>query len=218
MGSDGSGSRIAGVPLGMAFGIVGLLVSVAIVGLIWKSQIETLGRGAGELGADGGRGPNQIIDRTRVTGTIVKMQELKSALEGFRVQSGGYPSDLATARERSGTPSDSWGAQFEYDVSGPIGSGDGMALYKSYTLVSRGPDGLLDTDDDLVMKDGVVTTAGASRDDDDDRGGNRVDAETGGGMVDPGPSSEALPAARRALDAARGVAGRQGSPTGEEGE
>lgn len=208
MASGGTGTKLLGMPMGLALGFGSLVVSVAIVGLLWKTQIQSMGSEAGALGVSGGVGPNQVLDRTRLTGTISKMQEVGGALESFNAQYGGYPGEVSEARDRPGIPSDSWGAKLSYTPYEFIREIDGIELYREYELVSRGPDGLMDTDDDLVYADGVIVSTGVGLDDDQPESGGRMRDEYAGpgGMVDPGPSSGPGPVGKRALQGARDAA------------
>ena len=214
MASDGTGTRLMGMPIGMAVGIVGLVVTMGVVGFLWKGQIEGMGAGASALGVDGGRGPNAIIDSTKLTSTIIKLRGLGSQLDHWRVQYGYYPPDLSHVRGRPGNPSDAWGAEMIYTPEGNSVHREGMQMWGSFQLVSRGQDGLLDTGDDLVFADGMVKGGIAPTEGVDEPGG-QVAAETGGGMVDPGPSSTALPAGQRALSAARDIAASANSQSSE---
>ncbi|MFN7973621.1 MAG: hypothetical protein U0166_14940 [Acidobacteriota bacterium] len=216
MASRGGGAT--GFSAGMLFGLAGLVVTLGIVGMLWKEQFDSLSSRAKEGGA---ASPLAVIDSTKLTGTMLKLKELAGAIENWRVEHGGYPPDLSTARERSGSPSDSWGGEIVYAPKRPMGNdNDGMKMFGTYTLTSRGMDGLLDTDDDLVFENGFIR--GGVPDMLGHPGGQVAHSDPVGeeartvtdGMVDPGPSSEALPAARRALEQARGIAA---SPRGDGG-
>lgn len=212
MARDDMGSRIFGLPLGMALGLVGLIMTVAILGLIWKEQLDALGRGGDELGVDASGGPMRILDSTRVTATIVKMREIGGALEGFRAEHGGYPADLKAANPRSGSPADRWGAPMEYSAGG---ASAGRALFTSYELVSRGADGLRGTGDDLVMRNGIVEVSmDGGPGDGGSSGASASSASSPGRSEEPAPSSPGS----RALDAARGIAAGGGHKDESGGE
>lgn len=208
--ADRGNMGIFGVPLGLAIGLPSLIVAVGIGLLIWQRQVESMGKAATAVGAGSGTGPQAVIDRTRLSGTIVRMQELKGMLENWRAENGGYPRDIAAARGRPGNPTDHWGADMDYAPTVPAGkSEDGTPVFKEYTLTSRGQDGLLGSRDDLVMRNGFMEAMAA--DDGGDGAGSghgaAEEAQAGAGMVDPGPSNDASPAGMRALDQAREIAG-----------
>lgn len=213
MANEGMGSRVFGLPLGMAVGLVGLVVSMGILGLIWKEQFSSLGKGAEALGVKSG-GPLGTIDATRITATVTKMREAAAALEQFRAENGGYPEDVKQAMRR--LPADSWGAPMEYEASGkPAGRSAGQALRSDYDIVSRGSDGLSGTDDDLVMHNGVVDMSFGEDAEEEESSGTAADPGT---PATGGDEPRATTPGSRAIDAARDAAGTSRGRTDESGE
>lgn len=218
-------ARSSGFSIGMAVGLPSLVITLGIVGFLWKGQIDALGKTTRSGGVDR---PLAALDATKLTGTIVQLKEVGSTIENWRVEHGGYPGDIATARERPGEASDSWGADMVYAPVRPQGKdSDGVALFEGYTLTSRGQDGLLGTDDDLVYENGFIRGGmpanmigkPGGQVAHGDASSEEARTTTGdNGFVDPGPSGgESLPAGRRALDQARSLGG-QPAPSGGGGD
>ncbi len=192
---DNSTGRFLGAPVSMAVGVLSLVIAMGVGFLIWNSQVTSMGDRAGT-----NKGPQAIIDQTRVTGTVTQMRAIASRLQNYRLQADGFPDSLDTLGQVRSV--DSWGAEMVYEPEGRKVERDGEQTFPHYSLTSRGQDGLLDSDDDIVMEDGIVRMA-----DLDDESAVAKEQEGIGGMVDPGPSGSNLPAARRALSNARRIAG-----------
>lgn len=82
-----------------------------------------------------------------ISKTKIAMAKLSAALEVYNVEKGSYPKSIKTL-EPDYIPStdikDAWGNKILYKLDRKQG----------YQLASRGPDGIKDTDDDLICQNG----------------------------------------------------------------
>ncbi len=84
------------------------------------------------------------------------------ALNRHYAEFGTYPQELADLRESSPAliPNiDYWGNPIRYAPTALIASKNSTPGYSNYQLVSAGPDGILETADDIRMIDGVIVNA-----------------------------------------------------------
>jgi len=92
--------------------------------------------------------------------------QLNSAIARFRQQYGTYPERLIDLQEMD--PSirpvlDYWEHALVYSPrSTEVASRVSPVTIQSYQLTSRGPDGILGTGDDIVMRDGLIVPAGSN--------------------------------------------------------
>ena len=86
--------------------------------------------------------------------TVETMMILAAALSNFTEEGQPVPRSLGGLAEGFGIQEsgrrDAWGRELDYRASGS----------KGYTLVSAGPDGRFDTDDDLVLVNGRMVRGG----------------------------------------------------------
>jgi len=89
-----------------------------------------------------------------------------SLLEQYRSQNdGSYPKDLEPIKQLDGgsLPPEFWSKMVSYKASGEVaanrrGAGDaglGSMAFNDFELRLAGPDGILGTDDDIIMRDGL---------------------------------------------------------------
>lgn len=84
------------------------------------------------------------------------------ALNRHYAEFGTYPQELADLRDSSPVlipNTDYWGNPIRYAPTALIASKNSTPGYSNYQLVSAGPDGVLETADDIRMIDGVIVNA-----------------------------------------------------------
>lgn len=84
------------------------------------------------------------------------------ALTRYYAENGTYPQELSDLNGYVPTSipqSDYWGNSINYTPTGVIASKKSAPLFSNYQLVSAGPDGIMDTADDIRMIDGVIISA-----------------------------------------------------------
>ncbi|NIT14393.1 MAG: type II secretion system major pseudopilin GspG [Candidatus Dadabacteria bacterium] len=105
------------------------------------------------------------LEKSRIDTTKIQIANLESGLKLFKIRNGFYPDtneglDSLVGESQSGRelkqvggfidgdkiPLDGWGNQFEY-------IGPDQTSNKSYEIISPGPDGLLQTEDDISSLD-----------------------------------------------------------------
>jgi hypothetical protein len=104
----------------------------------------------------------------RVAATRVGMYQLARAIEAYRQQYGTYPRRLIDLQEMDPTikPAlDAWGHEFVYEAStSEVAGVTNPVPFQNYQLVSKGPDGVAGTSDDLVMQDDLLLPSGTPPD------------------------------------------------------
>ena len=108
----------------------------------------------------------------QVAATQSAMRHVASLLEDYKSTCGSYPrnaQEIAKAMNES-LPADYWEQKIKYQsytvgIAEKDASPIGMAGLASanFELRSAGPDGIPDTDDDIIMRDGVFLTAAEAR-------------------------------------------------------
>jgi len=94
-----------------------------------------------------------LRNRARESATEVEMKNIATALELYMADKEEYPATLAITDYMNPVPAnDSWGNAYVYAQTG---SGTG------YTLTSKGVDGAVAGDDDIVFTNGQMTSIGA---------------------------------------------------------
>lgn len=104
--------------------------------------------------------------RTRqIAATQASMHHIAGLLEDFRVNvnHGAYPSAQQFKVVMGGSlPTDYWESSIKYEPrTDPVADKDlGITMLSntSFELRSSGPDGIVDTDDDIIMRDGIFFT------------------------------------------------------------
>ena len=104
--------------------------------------------------------------RTRqIAATQASMHHIAGLLEDFRVNvnHGAYPSAQQFKVVIGGSlPTDYWESSIKYEPrTDPVADKDlGITMLSntSFELRSAGPDGIVDTDDDIIMRDGIFFT------------------------------------------------------------
>ncbi len=98
--------------------------------------------------------------------TRANLYRLAWALEAYRQQYGTYPRRLIDLQELDPNLKpvvDAWGREFIYSaISGDVAAAAPMP-FQRYQLVSKGPDGVLGTADDIVLRDDVLLRGRESR-------------------------------------------------------
>jgi len=102
---------------------------------------------------------------SQTAATQASMHHIASILEDYRVNvnHGAYPSIQQFKVVMGGSlPSDYWDSSIKYEPrTDPVADKDleitGLSN-TSFELRSAGPDGIIDTDDDIIMRDGVFFT------------------------------------------------------------
>lgn len=108
----------------------------------------------------------------REAATRANLYRLAWAIEAYKHQYGMYPRRLIDLQEMD--PSlkpavDAWGREFVYNaISGDVAATTAPMPFQRYQLISKGPDGILGTEDDIVLRDDVLFHA-AKRE--EERGG-----------------------------------------------
>jgi hypothetical protein len=89
----------------------------------------------------------EVSKLKEISETQSNMIKLSAALEVYNVEKGSYPEDIKTL-EPDYIPStdikDTWGNKIVYQLDRKQG----------YQLISPGPDGIKDTDDDIICQNG----------------------------------------------------------------
>ncbi len=83
------------------------------------------------------------------------------ALASYYAKFGTYPQEISDLREyvtETISQTDYWGNTLKYAPAALIASKGKASSYSNYQLVSAGPDGLMDTWDDIRMIDGVIVS------------------------------------------------------------
>ncbi|RMG53958.1 MAG: zinc ribbon domain-containing protein [Acidobacteria bacterium] len=114
------------------------------------------------LAALAGRLPDWLENARikRQARTRVLMYKVNDMIARYREQYGAYPERLIDLQELDpsiGPILDTWHHPLVYTpMSAEIASRGLPVPFQKYELVSRGPDGLLGTEDDIVMRDGLI--------------------------------------------------------------
>jgi hypothetical protein len=99
----------------------------------------------------------------QIAATQASMHHVASLLEEYKLKVGYYPKPQEFKVVMGGSlPSDYWDSSIKYQPgAGPIADiairGPFVSI-SNFELRSAGPDGILDTDDDIIMRDGVFFT------------------------------------------------------------
>jgi type II secretory pathway pseudopilin PulG len=95
----------------------------------------------------------------REAATRANLYRLASAIEAYKQQFGTYPRQLIDLQEMDPELKpvvDAWGHEFVYQaISGDVAAAAPMP-FQRYQLVSKGSDGRLGTEDDIVLRDDVL--------------------------------------------------------------
>ena len=100
-----------------------------------------------------------------IAATQSAMYHYWNSLEEYKRTSGSYPRNAQQFREVTGesTPDDYWDQSIKYQTTPDaiadrtIGESNRIP-FNSFELRSAGPDGILGTDDDIIMRDGIFFT------------------------------------------------------------
>jgi len=109
-------------------------------------------------------------EEARAAATRAQLYELAGALQQYKARYGAYPlqlSDLSRVSEPVDDNShDSWEQRISYTgYTGELASaGPPAAFNTDYELRSPGPDGVLNTADDILMRDGIVLDPSSEKD------------------------------------------------------
>jgi hypothetical protein len=104
--------------------------------------------------------------RTRqIAATQAAMYHFRGLLEEYKIRTGSYPRSAQQFKEAAGesAPLDYWERTIKYQTAPEaiadrlIGLGN-RTPFNSFELRSAGPDGIIGTDDDIVMRDGIFFT------------------------------------------------------------
>jgi hypothetical protein len=98
----------------------------------------------------------------RLAATRAAFYQLHSALNKYYREHGTNPPELADLLRESKErlpQVDYWERAIVYSPGSLIAAKDGPPAFSNYELRSAGPDGILDTADDIIMRDGVIVTA-----------------------------------------------------------
>jgi len=100
----------------------------------------------------------------RIAATEAVIYHMASQLDEFRNTYGEYPKDTQVIKKTltESLPVDYWGKTISYaskpaDIADTAITRTGLS-YKIFELRSAGPDGIENTDDDIIMRDGVFFT------------------------------------------------------------
>jgi hypothetical protein len=88
------------------------------------------------------------------------------ALEKYHREYGSYPqelSDVSRVNAEAVPHTDYWENNFTYQPTGVIASRGSAISFSNYKLVSAGPDGKFDTEDDISMEDGIILQDGQTK-------------------------------------------------------
>lgn len=103
----------------------------------------------------------------RLAATRANLYHLARAIEAYKEQYGTYPRRLLDLQEMD--PSfkpvvDHWGREFVYrTTTSVIAATSGPPPFQNYQLISKGPDGILGTADDIVLQDDILVSPAAAR-------------------------------------------------------
>lgn len=103
----------------------------------------------------------------RLAATRANLYHLARVIEAYKEQYGTYPRRLLDLQEMD--PSfkpvvDYWGREFVYQTTtSAIAATSGPPPFQNYQLISKGPDGILGTADDIVLQDDVLVSPAAAR-------------------------------------------------------
>ena len=115
------------------FTLVELLLVITILGILGTVVVVNFG----DLGG-----------RSRKQATLSSIQSIKSAVQAYKIEKDKLPQSLEDMTVginddepllEAGSLRDAWGQEFEYKVDG-----------KKYTIRSAGPDGQMNTEDDIT--------------------------------------------------------------------
>ncbi len=115
------------------FTLVELLLVITILGILGTVVVVNFG----DLGG-----------RSRKQATLSSIQSIKSAVQAYKIEKDKLPQSLEDLTVginddepllEAGSLRDAWGQEFEYKVDG-----------KKYTIRSAGPDGQMNTEDDIT--------------------------------------------------------------------
>jgi hypothetical protein len=100
----------------------------------------------------------------RIAATEAVIYHMASQLDEYRNTYGDYPKDTQAVKKvlTESVPVDYWGKSISYaskpaDIADTAITRTGIS-YKNFELRSAGPDGIPNTDDDIIMRDGVFFT------------------------------------------------------------
>ncbi|MBI3949826.1 MAG: hypothetical protein HY314_05170 [Acidobacteria bacterium] len=119
-------------------------------------------------GALAGRLPDMLESRKlkQRAYTEAMMYKLNLAVAKYREQYGAYPERLIDLQEMDPTMRpvlDYWDHALVYTpMSSDVASRVSPVPFQNYELISRGGDGILGTEDDIVMRDGLMIPASSS--------------------------------------------------------
>ena len=83
------------------------------------------------------------------------------SLNRYYAEFGTYPAELSDLRDfipEAIQTTDYWGTSISYSPTSLLASKDSRPGFNNYQMVSAGPDGVMDTADDIRMIDGVIVT------------------------------------------------------------
>jgi hypothetical protein len=106
----------------------------------------------------------RLLDKRRIratAATAATFYEITNLVESYRRKNGSYPPSGEVLRRFAGRPlpKDYWDRLISYQTTANIADarkGGGPFQFNNFELRSPGPDGELETQDDLVMRDGVL--------------------------------------------------------------
>lgn len=106
----------------------------------------------------------RLLEKRRIratAATAATFYEISNLVESHRRKTGSYPSSGEVLRRFAGRPlpKDYWDRLISYETTAEISDarkGGGGIQFNNFELRSPGPDGELDTQDDIVMRDGVL--------------------------------------------------------------
>jgi len=100
----------------------------------------------------------------QIAATEAAMYHLAGLLEQQLVKNGAYPKNAQEFKKDTGEslPNDYWDQSIKYERrNDPIADGSvaiTLLSANNFELRSAGPDGIVGTDDDIVMRDGIIFT------------------------------------------------------------
>jgi hypothetical protein len=104
----------------------------------------------------------------RAAATRAGMYHLARAVEAYRQQYGTYPRRLIDLQEMDPTMKpalDAWEHEFVYEaMSSKVAGVTTPTPFQKYQIISKGPDGIPGTSDDIVMQDDLLLPAGTQPD------------------------------------------------------